>query len=171
VSEINVVWTILAVVLVIVGIAGTILPALPGIPLVFGGLLLAAWADGFRHVGGWTLGLLALLTLASFAIDLLATAMGAKRVGASRLALLGATIGAIVGVFFSFVGILVGPFVGAVLGELAHRRRMAGSDVGHAARVGLGTWTGLLLGTVLKLVVAFAMVGLFAVVWVAHRAA
>jgi uncharacterized protein YqgC (DUF456 family) len=170
VSDLSTVWSILAVILVIIGIAGTILPALPGIPLVFGGLLLAAWADGFRHVGGWTLGVLALLTLLSFAIDLLATAMGAKRVGASRLAVIGATVGAIAGVFFGFVGIFIGPFVGAVLGELAHRRRLAGSDMGHAARVGVGTWTGLLLGTVLKLVLAFAMLGLFAVVWIAHRA-
>jgi hypothetical protein len=171
VSDLSAIWSILAVILVIVGIAGTILPALPGIPLVFAGLLLAAWGDGFRHVGGWTLGVLVLLTLASFAIDLLATAMGAKRVGASRLALLGATIGAIAGVFFGFVGIFIGPFVGAVIGELAHRRRLAGADVGHATRVGLGTWTGLLLGTVLKLVLAFAMVGLFTVVWIAHSGA
>ena len=170
-SDLRAVWSILAILLVIVGVAGTILPALPGIPLVFGGLLLAAWADGFRHVGGWTLGVLALLTLASFAIDLLATAMGAKRVGASRLALLGATVGAIAGVFFGFIGIFIGPFVGAVLGELANRRRLATADMGHAARVGVGTWTGLLLGTILKLVLAFAMVGLFAVVWIAHAGA
>jgi uncharacterized protein YqgC (DUF456 family) len=168
VSDLSAVGSILAVILVIVGIAGTILPALPGIPLVFAGLLLAAWGDGFRHVGGWTLGALVLLTLASFAIDLLATAMGAKRVGASRLALLGATVGAIAGIFFGFIGIFVGPFVGAVLGELAHRRRLAGADMGHAARVGVGTWTGLLLGTVLKLVLGFAMIGLFAIVWLAH---
>ncbi|TZF90186.1 DUF456 domain-containing protein [Cognatilysobacter lacus] len=169
--DLSALWSILAVILVIAGIAGTVLPALPGIPLVFGGLLLAAWADGFHHVGGWTLGVLAVLTLASFAIDLLATAMGAKRVGASRLALLGATIGAIAGVFFGFIGIFIGPFVGAVLGELAHRRNLRGADMGHAARVGVGTWTGLLLGTVLKMVLAFAMLGLFAVVWMAHRGA
>jgi hypothetical protein len=171
VSDLSAVWSILAVILVIAGIAGTILPALPGIPLVFAGLLLAAWADGFQHVGGWTLGVLVVLTLASFAIDLLATALGARRVGASRLALLGATIGAIAGIFFGFIGIFVGPFVGAVLGELAHRRRLATADMGHAARVGVGTWTGLLLGTVMKLVLAFAMVGLFAVVWLAHTGA
>lgn len=167
-SDLSTVWSIVAVILVIAGLAGTILPALPGIPLVFGGLLLAAWADGFRHVGGWTIGVLVVLTLASFAIDLVATAMGAKRVGASRLALLGATVGAVAGIFFGFIGIFIGPFVGAVVGELAHRRRLAGADVGHAARVGAGTWVGLLLGTVLKLVLAFSMVGLFAIVWAAH---
>lgn len=170
-TDLSTVWYVLAVVLVIVGIAGTILPALPGIPLVFGGLLLAAWADGFRHVGGWTLGVLAILTVASIAIDLLATAMGARRVGASRLAVLGATLGTFAGLFAGFVGIFIGPFVGAVAGELVHRRRLAGADMGHATKVGLGTWAGLLFGTILKLVVAFAMLGLFAVVWAAHRGA
>lgn len=162
------VWYILAVLLVLVGIAGTILPALPGIPLVFGGLVLAAWADGFRHVGGWTIGLLALLTVLSVAVDLLATAMGAKRVGASRLAVVGAAIGTFAGLFAGFVGIFIGPFVGAVLGELAHRRAVAARDVGHATKIGLATWIGLLAGTILKLVIGFAMVGLFGVVWLAH---
>nr|WP_133500988.1 DUF456 domain-containing protein [Lysobacter terrigena] len=169
VSDLSTLWYVLAVVLVIVGIAGTVLPALPGIPLVFASLLLAAWADGFHHVGGWTLGALAVLTVVSFAVDLLATAMGAKRVGASRLALLGATIGTFAGLFFSIVGIFIGPFVGAVIGELIHRRKL--EDMGHAAKVGVGTWVGLLLGTVLKLVIAFGMLGLFAVVWLAHRTA
>ncbi|WP_462115366.1 DUF456 domain-containing protein [Lysobacter xanthus] len=159
---------VIAILLVIVGIAGAVLPALPGIPLVFAGLLLAAWADGFRHVGGWTLGILGVLTVLSFAVDLLATAMGAKRVGASRLAVIGATLGTFAGLFAGFVGIFIGPFVGAVAGELIHRRRL--EDMGHATRVGVGTWVGLLLGTVLKLVIAFGMVGLFAVVWVANRA-
>ncbi|HEY4581470.1 MAG TPA: DUF456 domain-containing protein [Lysobacter sp.] len=169
-TDLSLVWTVLAVILVIVGIAGTILPALPGIPLVFAGLLLAAWADGFEHVGAWTVAILAVLTLLSVAVDLLATALGAKKVGASRLALLGATIGTFAGLFAGFVGIFVGPFVGAVAGELLHRRQLRTADVGHATRVGAGTWMGLLLGTVLKLAIAFAMVGYFAIVWVAHRA-
>lgn len=167
-SDFATVWYVLAVVLVIVGIAGTVLPALPGIPLVFAGLLLAAWADGFQHVGAWTLVALGILAIASFAVDLLATAMGAKRVGASRLAIVGAAIGTIAGLFVGLVGVFVGPFVGAVVGELIHRRRL--EDVGHATRVGVGTWVGLLAGTVLKLVIGFGMLGLFAVVWLAHGA-
>ena len=166
-SDLTTVWYVLAVVLVIVGIAGTVLPALPGIPLVFAGLLLAAWADGFQHVGGWTLGALAVLTVLSIAVDLLATAMGAKRVGASRLAVIGAAVGTVAGLFAGLIGVFVGPFVGAVAGELIHRRRL--EDVGHATRVGIGTWVGLLAGTILKLVIGFGMLGLFAVVWVAHR--
>ncbi|TBR13933.1 MAG: DUF456 domain-containing protein [Lysobacter sp.] len=149
----------------IVGIAGTILPALPGVPLIFGGMLLAAWADGFERVGWIMLTVLGLLTVISFGIDLAATAMGAKRVGASRLALLGAVIGTFAGLFFGPVGLFAGPFVGALLGELIARRGVSSGDVGHATRVGFGTWMGILLGTVLKLGLAFGMVGLFVAAW------
>lgn len=165
VTDLTTVWYVLAIVLILVGIAGTVLPALPGIPLVFAGMLLAAWASDFERVGGWTLGVLALLTLLSFGIDVLATAMGAKRVGASRLALLGAVIGTFAGLAMGIVGVLIGPFVGAVLGELVHRRRLGRDDMGHAARIGVGTWVGILVGTVLKLGLVFAMLGLFGVVW------
>lgn len=161
----NTLWYILAIVLILVGIAGTVLPALPGIPLVFGGMLLAAWADGFERVGGWTLGALGVLTLLSFGIDLLATAMGAKRVGASRLALLGAVIGTFAGLALGLVGVFVGPFVGALVGELVHRRGLGRDDMGHAARIGAGTWMGIILGTVLKLGLVFAMLGLFGLMW------
>lgn len=158
-------WYLIAAALVLAGLAGVILPALPGLPLVFGGMLLAAWADGFRHVGAWTLTLLGLLTLLSLAVDFLATVMGAKRVGASRLALLGAAAGTLAGLMFGIIGVFVGPFVGALLGELAHRRRLHGGDIGHAAKVGLGTWVGIVAGTVLKLGIAFAMLGVFAAAW------
>jgi len=150
----------LAVVLVVVGIAGLILPALPGLPLVFSGMLLAAWAGDFQQVGWVTLVVLGLLTALSIAIDILATLVGAKRVGASRKALIGALVGTVVGLFFGPVGLFAGPFVGALLGELWHGRQL-----GKAARVGLGTWLGILLGTVLKLGLAFAMLGLFVFAW------
>lgn len=158
-------WYLLAAILVLVGIAGTVLPALPGIPLVFAGMLLAAWAGDFEQVGGVTMAILGLLAVLSFAIDLLATAMGAKRVGASRLALLGAVIGTFAGLALGIVGVFIGPFVGALLGELAHRRSLGREDVGHATRVGAGTWVGIIVGTVLKLGLAFAMLGLFAFAW------
>lgn len=163
--DVTAVWYVLAIVLIIAGIAGTILPALPGLPLVFGGMLLAAWADGFDRVGGWTLGVLGLLTAVSFAIDFAASAMGAKRVGASRLALLGALIGTFVGLAAGIVGVFIGPFIGAIAGELIHRRRLGTDDMGHAARIGLGTWVGIVVGTVLKLGVAFVMLGLFVIGW------
>ena len=158
--EIQSLYYALAVVLVLVGIAGVILPALPGLPLVFAGMLLAAWAGGFQQIGWVTLVVLGLLTLLSIGVDFFATVVGAKRVGASRKALLGAVIGTFAGLLFMPIGLFVGPFVGALLGELWH-----GREIGQAAKVGLGTWLGILLGTVLKLGLAFAMLGLFAFAW------
>ncbi len=156
---------IVAAILIVVGILGVILPALPGLPLVFGGMLLAAWADGFERIGVWTLVILGILTVLSLLIDIVATSMGAKRVGASRLAIVGAMIGTVVGLFFGIVGVFIAPFIGAVLGELLHRRKLERSDVGHAAKVGLGTWFGILLGVISKLALAFAMLGLFFFAW------
>lgn len=154
------IYYVIASILILVGIAGTIVPVLPGLPLVFGGMLLAAWAGGFEQVGAFTLVVLGLLTLLSLAVDFLATTLGAKRVGASRLALVGAVIGTLAGLFFGPIGLFVGPFAGALAGELIH-----GRQVGAAARVGFGTWVGILAGTVLKLGLAFAMLGLFVLAW------
>lgn len=156
---------VLAVLLVLVGLAGLILPALPGLPLVFAGLLLAAWVDGFQNVHWAWMIPLGLLTLLSFAIDLWATAMGAKRVGASRLAIIGSVLGTFGGLFFSLPGLVIGPFAGALVGELVHRRRIARSDFSHAAKVGIGTWVGIVFGIALKLALAFGMIGLFVLVW------
>jgi uncharacterized protein len=147
--------------LVLAGLAGTILPALPGTPLVFVGLLVAAWAEGFDKVGWITLTILALLTIFSFVIEIMATSMGAKRVGASWKAMLGAGIGTIVGLFFGIPGLLLGPFVGAVLGEYIALR-----DWGQAGKVGFGTWLGLLFGTAAKIALSFAMVGIFVAAYV-----
>lgn len=156
---------LLAALLVLVGIAGTVLPALPGVPLVFAGLLVAAWADGFQHVHwAWML-VLALLTLFSMGVDLWATALGAKRVGASRLAVVGAMVGTLAGLFFGPLGLLLGPFAGALGGELLHRRSLQAQDLGHATKVGFGTWFGILFGTALKLAIVLAMLGLFGFLW------
>ena len=158
--ELQSLYYALAVILVLVGIAGVILPALPGLPLVFAGMLLAAWAGDFQQIGWVTLVFLGLLTLLSVGVDFFATLVGAKRVGASKKALLGAVLGTFAGLFFGPIGLFAGPFVGALLGELWH-----GREIGQAAKVGLGTWLGILLGTVLKLGLAFAMLGLFAFAW------
>jgi uncharacterized protein len=147
---------ILAVVCIVVGVAGTVLPALPGAPLVFVGLLLAAWADDFQKVGWFPLVLVGLLTLAAFVVDLVATSMGAKRAGASGLALAGAAVGTVVGIFFSLPGLLLGPFLGAVLGEYLARRNWQ-----QAGKAGLGTWLGIVFGTAAKLALIFTMLGIF----------
>ena len=154
-------WYAAAGLLVVLGILGTALPVLPGALLVFAGLLLAAWADGFAYVGWGGLAVIGALALASMGVDFAASILGARRVGASPLALAGATVGALAGLFFGIAGILLGPFVGAVLGELAARR-----DLRQAGKVGLGTWLGLLFAAIAKLVLAFAMVAVFAAVYV-----
>lgn len=158
-------YYVIAALLVLAGLAGTILPAIPGLPLVFAGMLLAAWADGFQQIGIPTIVVLAVLTLLSMAIDFWATAYGAKRVGASRLALFGAVAGTVVGIFFGPIGLFAGPFVGALGGELLHARKVDRAGLGHATRVGFGTWMGIVLGVALKLTLAFAMLGLFALAW------
>lgn len=150
----------LAALLVVVGLAGVVLPALPGLPLVFVGMLIAAWAGGFAKVGISTLVVLGLLTLVSFVVDFWATAHGAKRVGASRKAMVGAVLGTFAGLFFAPIGLFVGPFVGALVGELIH-----GRELRTAAKVGFGTWLGLVLAIVLKLGLACAMLGIFAFAW------
>ena len=147
---------ILAILLVIVGLAGTVLPALPGVPLIFGGLLLVAYLDGFNKVGVFTLVILGVLAVIAFAVDYVAAMMGAKRAGASRLAVIGATLGTIGGLFFGFVGIIIGPFAGAAVGEFIARK-----DALQAGKVGFATWLGIVIGTAAKLGIAFLMIGLF----------
>jgi uncharacterized protein YqgC (DUF456 family) len=147
-----------AIVLVLIGLAGSVLPALPGVPLVFAGLLMAAWAGDFQRVGWVTLTLLGLLTVASFVIDLAATALGARRVGATKLAIVGAAVGTFAGVFFGIPGLLIGPFAGAVAGEL-----LSHGEWQQATRAGVATWIGLLFGTLAKLALVFTMLGVFLV--------
>ncbi len=145
---------ILAVLLIVVGVAGTVLPALPGVPLIFGGVLLAAWIDDFQRIPVWIIGVLAVLTVIGVAVDYVAAALSAKRVGASRQGIVGAAVGTIVGIFTGLWGLLFMPLVGAAIGEyLAHQ------DALRAGKVGIATWFGLLIGTAVKIAVAFTMVG------------
>ena len=149
-------WWVLAVALIVAGVAGTVLPVLPGAALVFGGMLLGAWIDGFQRVGWVTLAILGVLTLLVFVIDIVSGLLGAKRVGASKLAIAGAAIGTVVGMFFGLVGILVAPFIGAVVGEVIARGQLA-----PAARVGVATWIGMIAGALAKFAIVLAMVGVF----------
>ena len=145
-----------AALLVIIGLVGTVLPVLPGVLFIFGGLFLAAWAEGFTRVGAVGLGIVAVLGLLAFAADLAASLMGAKRVGASPRALFGAAAGGVIGVFFGIPGVLIGPFAGAVLGELWARGGWR-----QAGKVGVGTWVGLLFAAIAKVVIAFTMIATF----------
>jgi uncharacterized protein YqgC (DUF456 family) len=147
---------IVAVLLVLVGLAGSVLPALPGVTLVFAGLLVGAWADDFTRVGWLTLSLLGVLTALSFVIDFAATALGARRVGATKLAVVGAAIGTFGGIFLGIPGLILGPFVGAVAGEM-----LSHGEWRRASEAGVATWMGLVFGTLAKLALVFAMIGIF----------
>lgn len=159
-SSMDIALYLLSAVLILIGLAGTILPALPGIPLIFAGLWLAAGVDHYHHVGAWWLSIIAVLGGIGFIVDFVATALGAKRVGASKLAIWGAAIGTLVGIFFGIPGLVLGPFIGAVAGEL-----LSGTSVLRSTHVGIATWLGLIFGTIVKLVISLVMVGLFAFAW------
>jgi uncharacterized protein YqgC (DUF456 family) len=147
---------VLALLIVISGLIGTVVPALPGVPMIFAGLLLTAWVTDFEQIGWVTIGILGALTVFAVMIDFLSAAFGAKKQGASPRAFWGATLGAIVGLFFGLVGIVLGPFIGAVAAEMS-----AGSGARQAGRSGYGVWIGLVLGTAAKLAIAFLMLGIF----------
>lgn len=155
------VYLALATILVVLGVLGTVLPVLPGVLFVFGGLFLAAWAQDFTRVGWVGLTIIGVLAALAFAADFVASLLGAKRVGASPKALIGAALGGFVGVFFGLPGILIGPFAGAVIGELFAR-----GGFKQATKVGVGTWLGLLVAAVAKLVIAFLMIATFAAFYV-----
>lgn len=147
---------LLALALIAAGLAGTILPALPGVPLIFGGVLLAAWIDDFKIIGAVTLAILAVLTVIGVVIDYVAAALTAKRAGASRYGVIGAAIGTLAGIFSGLWGLLFMPLVGAAFGEW-----VANKDALRAGRIGAATWVGLVIGTAIKLAIAFTMVGVF----------
>lgn len=147
---------IVAVLLILVGVAGTVLPALPGVPLIFGGVLLAAWIDDFQRISVVTVVVLAVLAVIGIVVDYVAAALSAKRAGASKQGIIGAAIGTVAGVFTGLWGLLFMPLVGAAVGEfIAHQ------DAFRAGKVGAATWFGLLVGTAIKLAIAFTMVGVF----------
>ena len=149
-------WQVVSVVLVLVGLAGLVLPALPGALFIIAGLLLSAWAEGFEHVGAFALVIIVLLGAFTLVVDLIAGALGAKGFGASPRAAIGAGIGTLAVFVIGPVGIVVGPFVGAVLGELSARR-----SLGQAGVAGIGATLGLVLGIAVKLALAGAMVGVY----------
>ena len=148
--------TLLGTVMVVLGLIGLVLPLMPGSPLVLLGLVLLAWAEQFQHVGTTTFVILGVLMLLTFVVDNVAGALGAGRVGASRLGLVGATIGTLVGVVFFPVGLLLGPFLGAVIGELIARREPL-----QAGRVGVGAMVGVILGTAGNLGLGIAMIAVY----------
>lgn len=147
---------IIGITLVVIGLVGTVLPALPGALLIVAGLVVAAWADGFTKVGILTLVIIGVIGAASYLVDFVAAALGARRFGASPRAMVGAGLGTLLGLFLGLPGIIIGPFLGAVIGELTVHQDMA--KVGKA---GLAAWIGFLVGMAVKVGIAFLMIGIF----------
>ncbi|QIT55754.1 DUF456 domain-containing protein [Aquisalimonas sp. 2447] len=150
---------LLAILLIGAGLVGLVLPPLPGPLLLFAGLWVAAWAEGFAHVGMFTLVVLGVMAALASLADFIAGAFGARRYGASARSITGAALGALVGLFFGLPGLLLGPFIGALVGELSTR-----SGLPAAARAGWGATVGLAIGVAAKLAFGIAMVGLFLLV-------
>lgn len=138
------------------GVVGAVLPFVPGAPLILAGAVIYAVATDFAPVGWGRLAILGALTVLGFVLDYVASALGARRFGGSRWAVVGALAGGIVGVFFGPLGLLLGPVVGAVAGELIRSGQLAGS-----LRTGIGAVVGLVAGAIAKFGLALAMVGLF----------
>jgi uncharacterized protein len=155
-----VLWAV-AVILVGVGIVGIVLPSLPGTILIFAGLLVGAWADDFTRVGPLMLVLIGIIGIATYGVDFVASALGAKHLGASKRAMAGAALGTVLGLFFGLPGIIVGPFLGAIAGELTVHR-----DWKRVGKAGLAAWIGFVIGTAVKVALAFLMIGLFAAAFV-----
>lgn len=149
-------WWILSALLMLAGLAGTVLPALPGTALVLAGIVLGAWIDGFTRVGVGVLAIVSVLAAIAWMLDYAAGLLGARKVGASRQALTGAVIGTVLGLFGGLVGVLILPLVGAAVGEYLARK-----DEMHALKVGFATWLGIMAGMVAKVVIGFVMVGIF----------
>lgn len=149
---------ILSVLLIVVGVAGTVLPALPGTLLVLAGIVLGAWIDDFTRVGWGVVTAVSVLTVLSIVLDYVAALLGAKRVHASREAVIGAALGTVAGIFTGFIGLLFMPLLGAAAGEYLALR-----DHRRAASVGVATWIGIMVGLVAKVVIAFVMIGIFIV--------
>jgi uncharacterized protein len=167
-------WWIASIGLMLVGVAGTVLPMLPGTILVLAGAVLGAWIDGFARVSGWTLAFIGLLAVLAWVTDYVAAMLGAKRAGASGLAMAGAAVGTVLGILMGLVGLLFMPLLGAMAGEYWSQRQRLGAGASpadlnaagqQATRVGVATWIGLLLGTVIKLVLTFLMIGVFVIAW------
>jgi len=155
----EILW-IVAFAAMLLGLLGVFLPLLPGVPLLFGGMLLAAWLDDFARIGVPTLIVLAVMTLAAWLVETLASLWGVKRAGASGMAIVGAGVGAVLGIFFGLPGLILGPILGAVCGEYFARR-----DQRSAARAGVAAGIGFLVAIVAKLAIAVTMLAVFTFAW------
>ena len=149
-----VVWTS-AIILIAAGFAGTIVPAIPGLPMIAVAGWLIAWNGDYVEVSGWVVALLVVLAVIGVVVDTVAQTAGAQRAGASKAGLIGSVVGTVAGMFMGLFGLLFMPLVGAAIGEFWAKRNLT-----HAGRVGVATWIGMVAGTAVKIALAFTMTGI-----------
>lgn len=148
---------ILAFVFFLVGITGTLLPALPGVPLVFVGMVVYGLVTGFATLDVRFYVIQGAATVLALVIDYAATAYGTRRYGGSTAAILGGTVGILVGPFvLGPLGIVLGPFLGALVGEMLKGKRPE-----EAFRAAVGTLVGLVGSTLVKLIIEAGMIAWF----------
>jgi uncharacterized protein len=150
-------WWLFAIVVFAVGLIGTVVPILPGTTIILAGAVIHRMMLGPEKSIGWpTIGVLVLLTLATYALDFLGSYFGAKYFGATKWGTFGAIMGALIGLFFGIIGLFVGPVIGAIAGEFIAGKRMIA-----AGKAGWGSLLGNLAGMIGKLVIALAMITIF----------
>lgn len=151
---------VLCLIFILIGIAGAVLPFIPGIPVIFIAIAAYGWAEGFQTISAKYIIILAALTLLSVLVDYLASYWGAKYAGAGKGGQIGAVIGVVAGMFvFPPAGIFIGPWLGAWVGEM-----IDGKAPEVAAKSALGALLGLFSGIVFKLIVGVGMLISFLVV-------
>ncbi|WP_290373102.1 DUF456 family protein [uncultured Parasutterella sp.] len=150
----DIILWIAAVLLMGAGILGTVIPMIPGLPMIFAGAWLAAFIDHYDKINVWVVVLLGVLMLFGLAVDWIAQTMGAKKAGATKLGIVGSLIGTFVGIFTGLWGLIFMPLLGAAIGEFIDHQ-----DMLRSGKVGFATWLGMIIGTVVKLALAFTMIG------------
>lgn len=150
-------WWLFAIVLFAVGLIGTVVPILPGTTIILAGAVIHRMMLGAEKSIGWpTIGILVLLTLATYGLDFLGSYFGAKCFGATKWGTFGAIVGALGGLFFGIIGLFAGPVIGAIVGEF-----IAGKKMIAAGKAGWGSLLGNLGGMIGKLLIALAMITIF----------
>ncbi|MDO5531616.1 DUF456 domain-containing protein [Sutterella sp.] len=149
-----------AIILIAAGFAGTIIPAIPGLPMIAGGAALIGWADGFEIIGWKTIVFVSVLAVIGVVIDSVAQTAGAQKAGASKAGIIGSIVGTFAGMFMGIFGLLFMPLIGAAIGEFWAKRNLI-----HASKVGVATWIGMIVGTAVKIALAFTMTGIIATVY------
>jgi uncharacterized protein YqgC (DUF456 family) len=147
----------LGAIALVVGLAGVVLPAIPGSALLALGAVLVGWADGFTRVSGWTVAVCAVLAAVIWVVDLVAGILGAKAFGASRWSVIGSGVGLLVGLFLGLPGIILGPAIGALAFEYARDPNFE-----RALKAGVGAFIGFVLGSAVKVSLGFVLVGILA---------